>query len=181
MIVITPRCNFGVYTAIADEPNGIRCDGTLLPFSIIGTTYTVSADDSLVTAVYPALTSEEVILLVKKIDHDVDAIYAESVGNRVTEYALAEQEAIAYKADGYTGDVPQTVQSWASAKGQTAKWASDDMIVTANGWRVAQGAMRAQRLTSKESARKATTIVELMAIASTWDGFVSYIRSQLGI
>ena len=179
MIVITPNYNYGIYSTVQEEGLGLRCDSVFLPFSVIGTTYTVSLDDSLVSVDNPTLRVEDITNLVKKIDQDVDKIYADSVGNRVTEYALAEQEAIAYKAAGYSGDAPSTVQSWASAKGKSAQWATDDMIITANGWRTAQGAMRSTRLAKKELARSATSIANLTVIETDWNNFVSVIRSQL--
>lgn len=125
--------------------------------------------------------SVEKTALIKKIDLDVDKIYADSVGNRVTEYALAEQESTAYKAAGYTGTVPPTVQSWATAKGSTAQWAADDMIAMATGWRTAQGVMRANRLAKKEAARAAADIAALNVISADWIAFVATIRGQLGI
>ena len=116
--------------------------------------------------------------LIRQIDMDADAIYAAVQGNRGNEYALAEQDAIAFKAASYTGTVPASVQSWATAKAQTAQWAADDILATASAWRTAMGAIRSNRLQRKEQARVAT---DLAPVAAAWNGFVVAIRSQLGV
>ena len=118
--------------------------------------------------------------LVCRIDADADAIYAAKLGNRTTEYADAEIAAIAYRAAGYTGTVPEDVQSWATSTGSPAQWAADDIIATADSWRAAQKVIRARRLNCKEPARKATTQAELDAIEAQWSAFVAQIRMQLG-
>ena len=94
------------------------------------------------------------------------------------EYVLAESDAKAYKSAGYTGTVPDSVASWASAKGETATWATDDILTTARGWRQAQSAIRATRLTCKEQARTAT---DLAPVVAQWAGFVVAIKTALGV
>jgi hypothetical protein len=116
--------------------------------------------------------------LILKIDADVDAIYRVVQGDRAAEYLLAETEATAYKAANYTGNVPSSVASWSTAKAQTAKWATDDILTTAAGWRQAQAAMRASRLALKEQAR---TAPDLAPVAAQWSGFVTTIRAALGV
>lgn len=116
--------------------------------------------------------------LLLKIDADTDAIYRAVQGDRAMEYLQAEQEARQFKKDGYTGDVPDSVASWASAKGETATWATDDILTTARGWRQAQSAIRATRLTCKEQARTAN---DLAPIASQWAAFVVAIKTALGV
>ena len=124
------------------------------------------------------VTDSERAALLKQIDADTDAIYLAVQGYRGTEYLLAESDATAYKSAGYTGEVPSSVQSWASAKAQTAQWAADDILATAAGWRAAQSAIRAQRLARKEQARTAT---DLGPVAAAWAGFVATIRAALGV
>ena len=94
------------------------------------------------------------------------------------EYVLAESDAKAYKAAGYTGTVPDSVASWASAKGQTATWAADDILTTATGWRQAQSSIRATRLTCKEQARAANDVAP---VAAQWAAFVVAIKTALGV
>lgn len=116
--------------------------------------------------------------LLKQIDADTDAIYLAVQGYRGPEYMLAETDATAYKDAGYTGTVPSSVQSWATAKSQTAQWAADDILATAAAWRTAQASIRAQRLARKEQAR---TAADLAPVATGWAGFVAAIRAALGV
>lgn len=116
--------------------------------------------------------------LIHKIDADTDAIYRAVQGDRAMEYLHAEAEAKAYKKDGYTGAVPDSVASWASAKGESAIWATDDILTTARGWRQAQSSIRTTRLTCKEQARTAT---DLAPIVATWSGFLVTVKSALGL
>lgn len=116
--------------------------------------------------------------LIRQIDADTDAIYRAVQGDRAMEYLQAESEAKQYKKDGYTGAVPDSVASWASAKGESTTWATDDILTTARGWRQAQSAIRATRLTCKEQARTAT---DLAPVAAAWNGFVVTIRAALGV
>ena len=116
--------------------------------------------------------------LIHQIDADTDAIYRAVQGDRAMEYLQAEADAKVYKAAGYTGTVPDSVSSWASARTQSTTWATDDILTTATSWRQAQSAIRATRLTCKEQARTAT---DLAPIAATWSGFLVTVRSALGL
>ena len=119
--------------------------------------------------------------LVRSIDMDADSIYVAALGNRAIEYAQAESDATAYRAAGYSGDVPGYVQAWATATFKSAQWAADDILSSAQGWRNAQAAIRLNRLTCKEIARNATTFTELDSVEAQWAGFLSAIKTQLGI
>lgn len=118
---------------------------------------------------------------VKQIDEDTDALYAAVIGNRAAEYTVAETEATAYAGAGYTGTVPASVASWATAKGWTAQQAADDINATAAAWRTAQAAIRAARLLHKEQARTAASLADLSNVRAQWVGFVAAIRGQLGL
>jgi nicotinamide mononucleotide adenylyltransferase len=116
---------------------------------------------------------------IKKVDADVDAIYAAAIGNRATEYSEAELQANVFKAADYTGTVPSYVASWlaSNTKGlTTAQEAADDIIAQATAWRSAASAIRANRLTSKKNI-----IDEVPTAMQQWNGFVSAIRSALGV
>ena len=119
--------------------------------------------------------------LVVQIDRDADAIYAAVIGNRTTEYQMAEADAQAFKDAGYTGIVPASVQCWADVKVQTAQWAADDILTTASAWISAQGAIRANRLARKEDARNAADEAAVAAVVNQWTAFVATIRAQLGV
>ena len=116
-----------------------------------------------------------------KIDADTDAIYGAILGNRAEEYTSASDDAVAYKAAGYTGTVPPGVQSWATAKGWTATKAADDILATTTAWVNAQNAIRATRLARKEQVRAATDAAGISTVMTAWAGFVVYMRGQLGL
>jgi hypothetical protein len=117
--------------------------------------------------------------LIKKVDADVDTIYAAAIGNRATEYSEAELQASAFKDAAYSGTVPSYVASWlaSNTKGlTTATQAADDIIAQANAWRGAAASIRANRLTAKKNI-----IDEVPTAMQQWNGFVTAIRAALGI
>jgi hypothetical protein len=123
------------------------------------------------------LAAERKALLLK-IDNDTDAIYRAVQGERAMEYLQAESDAKYFKSTGYTGTPPDSVGSWANAKGKTAIWATDDILTTAAGWRQAQSSIRATRLTLKEQARTGN---DMAPIAAQWAGFLMAIKAALGV
>lgn len=119
---------------------------------------------------------------IAKIEFDTDAIYGDVLGNRAEEYTRAAKDAQAYKDAAYTGPVPASVQSWATAKNWTPTQATDDILTTAGQWVAAQEAIRAARLLRKEQCRSAANNPAARAAAmAAWAGFVGAIRSQLGL
>lgn len=95
--------------------------------------------------------------LAAEIDKASDALRLSIVGDplRVEEYRIAREEATAFVAANYSGTVPSSVQSWATAKNWTPKQAADDIMHTAQLWSSALYAIRAIRLTGKEAVRNA--------------------------
>ena len=128
-----------------------------------------------------AIFPEAQIAFVKKIDADVDAIYADAIGNRATEYELAEKEALTYQAASYSGPAPASVSAWSEAKKESAKWAADDIISTSSNWRFAQSSIRLHRLITKEAAKNADDMATLSVIQADWNEFVAVSRSYLGL
>src|SRR3990167_3325006 len=116
-----------------------------------------------------------------QIDADTDAIIKAVIGERSSEYELAEKDALAFKAAGYTGTVPSSVAVWATTKSWTATQAADDIVATAGGWRAAQAAIRAARLLRKEQVRNAADTAGITTAMTAWAGFVAYMRGQLGV
>lgn len=73
-----------------------------------------------------------------------------SQGNFIAEeYRLAYDDALSYKAAGYTGAVPASVQAWATASGATPKAAADDIIAARQSYMSILAGIRAIRLQSK--------------------------------
>lgn len=120
--------------------------------------------------------------VIMSIDAEVDDIIARTIGNRATEYLLAETEAQAFKQAGYPeDDVPSCVEDDMLAFNRTAREAADAILTQAGAWRQAQQIMRRQRLLRKEEARNAATIDDLAGVINKWRGFTTFIKQQLGI
>ena len=137
-----------------------------------------------------ALTAEEIASRLStirgqsliQINNDDNRIYADVIGNKTTEYLKAAEDARAFKAAGYPeNDVPDYVQSWADAKLWTARQACDDIIAQEVAWQLAAKLIRDYRLKAKEAVKRATTIEEIETAMATWNGFVTMIRTQLGV
>lgn len=141
----------------------------------------------IVTAATLTTDGQAALLVVNKlsaclqVDLDVDKIYQDAVGNRVTEYQLARDQALAYQAAGYTGTVPVTVQHWADLNAQTTHWSADNILAQSVAWAGAQLTIRDHRLTAKSQARAAIDQPSLDTVMTGWNGFVTYIRTALGI
>lgn len=104
------------------------------------------------------------------VDAEADTVY-ESIGGpswgRGAEYQQAQTEATAFKAAGYAGTVPATVQCWATAKNWTAQQAADDILATAAQWIGALQAIRSARLLGKASVTAAADETSARSAAAT--------------
>jgi hypothetical protein len=130
------------------------------------------------SAIYPVGYVDAKASLIKQIDADTDAIYLAVQGNRSAEYILTESDANTFKAGGYLGVAPSSVQSWATAKGWTTTQSADDIIATATAWRSAQAQIRATRLLLKEQA-KVTSDIDL--VQAQWVAFRTTVKTALGV
>ena len=119
--------------------------------------------------------------LVAKIRTDANKVIGDAIGNFGNEYTKAKVDSDAFKAAAYLGAVPSSVSSWATAKGWTAMQACDDILLTASNFLGAEVALRANRLQRTEAAKACTTQAQLDTVAAQWAGFVSAIRSSLGV
>ena len=131
------------------------------------------------SARYAELLNAEIVSFVLQIDTDADALIRAVIGERASQYAGAEREALAYPAAGYIGTVPPKVQAWATAKNQTATWAADSQIAAAANWRNAEDALYATRLLLKEKGRNAIDAESLDIIKTQWAEFMAALRLQV--
>ncbi len=178
----------GQFAAVA---NGYLCNGVVYPVSICDALETVapaevtpgawSYANGVFAKVPQPVSDEQRSQAIRNIDVDVDAIYVVVMGNRASEYALTEADALAFMAAGYAGPVPASILAWGVPKKQSAQWATDDILATARNWRMAQGAIRASRLARKEDIRNAVTQDDVALVVGQWDGFVLGVKQQLGI
>ncbi|WP_197329517.1 phage tail protein [Ralstonia syzygii] len=106
-----------------------------------------------------ALFVELKTTLCNRLDATADAVRLTVVGDplRVVEYERAATEAQAFKAAGYAGDVPPSVQSAADATGQTAQQEAEDILAMNAAWNAVLYGLRALRLKGKEAIRNAAT------------------------
>ena len=74
------------------------------------------------------------------------------------EYTLAANQAQAYVDNGYSGEVPETVQAWADAAGMSVQNAADDILETRDAYNTALEAVRRIRLTAKKAVAQAATV-----------------------
>lgn len=95
---------------------------------------------------------------------------------RALEYERAAEEAKAFAATGYTGDMPPSVQSWAEAAELTPQEAADSILVEANAWQTAMYAIRDARLKGKQRVLKATSHEAAEALT---DEAIAAIRSSV--
>lgn len=107
---------------------------------------------------YEALPLEAALMVaVQQIDEAADQARLAVVGGalRVVEYQLAEQEATAFAAAAFEGEVPLSVQAWADAAELEPRAAAESILAEAHAWRGALYAIRAARLKGKQGALKA--------------------------
>ena len=148
-------------------------DGSQDSFILPGLTPITNAEATEITAPPPPTADQ----LAAQIDAEADTIIGAVIGNRAQEYVDADAAAAAYKAAGYSGPVPGPVQVWATVEGRTAAWAADNILAQADAWRTASLAIRQARLTTKKRVRDGDAAGALAA----WAGFVSTIKTQLGV
>jgi hypothetical protein len=123
----------------------------------------------------------DVAAFITQVDADVDKLYDQAVGNRGPEYVDALNDALAFRATGYTTPVPQSVTDWSVISGLSLQAATDNVIAAAGALKAAQTAIRKQRLACKQAARVASTQAALTAAKAQWAGFLKAIRAQLGL
>jgi hypothetical protein len=178
--IIGGKCHW-IFTA-SDLPEWNDNDIDVVDITGLGVNVGDLFDGVGFTATPPTTLADYMVAAIKRIDRDVDAIYAGVIGNRASEYTLAESEAGAYKSAGYPASpVPESVQAWADAKAKTPAWAADDIIATATQWRTAQGILRSNRLSAKESVRMATDKAGIDTAMAAWAAFVDATKTGLNI
>ncbi|AQZ96809.1 hypothetical protein BVH74_12165 [Halopseudomonas phragmitis] len=103
----------------------------------------------------PTVAPMSVEDLCNQIDHTADTARALVVGAplRAEEYKAAREEAQAFAAANYQGDVPRAVAAWA-INGRTAQQAADEILAEAAAWTEALYFIRETRLAAKEQVRE---------------------------
>lgn len=116
---------------------------------------------------------------------DVDAVYVDAIGQRKPEYDDAEADARAFAAAGYAGEPTAYVSGFAlknpTGQAQSNQWAADNIIARADAFQSAKLAMRNTRFDLQADMRAASTAAELATASAAWNGFIAYLRAQLGL
>ena len=102
-----------------------------------------------------ALDAAQIAELAKSIDSAVAAVYAQYTRFEV-EYLEREKQALAYKAAGYTGEMPQQVAAFAVPAGKTGKQAADIILTQAAQLRGALAQLGVLRMRKFEVLQTAT-------------------------
>jgi hypothetical protein len=119
--------------------------------------------------------------LCASIDSTADAAYIQIGGpspGRLAEYQQANTDAQTFKAAGYTGTVPQTVQCWATAANLTSQQAADSILATASQWESVLVGIRSARLIGKANVNAATTVGTAQSAAAT---AIANVKAAAGI
>ncbi|MFG0917914.1 hypothetical protein [Pseudomonas sp. CJQ_11] len=103
----------------------------------------------------------------RQIDQAADAARRAVLGDslRAVEYQVTANEASAFAAAGYSGEVPPTVQAWMDAAGLEAKAATDSILAEAAAWKQALYQLRALRLKGKQDVLKVASHDAVEAVA----------------
>lgn len=132
-----------------------------------------------------AILTDLIVAALEKPRTDINAVVWDAVGNLTDEYKDAEADARAYKATGYAGAAPPSVDCYAqhnpTGSVQTGQWSADDIIMRADAFAIAKLAMRERRFASQSVMRGATTLAELDAAVAAWNSFIAQLRAQLGL
>lgn len=116
----------------------------------------------------PQTLEKQKAIYLAQIDAEHDALYEVLSASRLSEYALVETEAAAYRAAGCSGVAPVSVQAEAVSKGCTGATAADYILAAAAALRTRQQASRAVRLLHKEAVRAADSFDVLDAAMLNW-------------
>lgn len=99
------------------------------------------------------------LLACRQIDQAADAARRAVLGEslRALEYQVTAEEAAAFAAADYSGEVPPSVQAWMDAAGLEAQAATDSILAQAAAWKSALYELRALRLKAKQQVLKAAS------------------------
>jgi hypothetical protein len=156
-------------------------DNTFIPYNTTDPEYidyvvwTVNGNTADISTSVP----DQINVALRKTDLDTNSIYYEFIGNRATDYSMADEDALAYKEAGFSGPVPRSVQAWADAYEETPKQAAEDVLLIASKWRDAQENIRRERLLRKKQIGIATSTEQIETALATWKVFVVAVRRSL--
>ena len=122
-----------------------------------------------------ALDAASKAALAQNIDSAVAAVYAQQYTRFEVEYLEREKQALAYKAAGYTGEMPQQVAAFATPANKTGKQAADIIIAQATALRGALAQLGVLRMRKYEVLQAA----DVEEAQSTADSIIAAVQ-QIG-
>lgn len=138
--------------------NGEVVERTVVPWTLEDYTFAIESNPE----ERETLITERAVLLgtdamTARIDQVADAKRLEFLGDttRAFEYQAAEQDAKAYAASGFSGEVPDNVMSWAAAANLSPQQAAENILQEAALYNYARNAIRALRLQGKQAVKTA--------------------------
>ena len=156
-------------------------DNTFIPYNMSDPDYIEYAAWTVDGNIADISTSlpDQITVALRKTDLDTNSIYYEFIGNRATDYSMADEDALAYKNAGFSGPVPESVQSWANVNDETPRQAAEAVLLIASKWRAAQENIRRERLFRKKQIRVATSTQQIERVLATWKAFVITVCQSL--
>lgn len=121
------------------------------------------------------------LVAAEQIDQSADLCRIGVVGDslRAVEFQMAEDDAKAFQAAGFAGQVPATVQATVDALDITPQEAAESILQESAAWRTALCEIRAARLKGKQAVLKAESHAEAEKLT---DAAISEIRlSVIGV
>ena len=141
--------------------------------------------DGTVFSKVPRDVAAEKAVFITLVKSEAGALTTQVLKGLESEYELAEKEATAYKAAGYSATpIPGSVQSEINSKAAkgvtiTSTVACDTILSAATNWRNAQASLRGKRLTTTSAAEVAVDAAALDTIKASWAAFLVELKTQL--
>ena len=174
----------GPVTVQAGAPEGVTLVAGGADFSRDNylDTFVAKLLEGVVVWVDTQVLADAIDAAVAKCYPDIDAVYADAIGNRAVEYTDAETDARAFIAGGaVTENVSSFAVSNPTGQPQTNQWAAEQIIARADAFKTAQVAMRTQRFDTQSAIRACASLATLAQVVYLWDQFITNLRTQLGL
>jgi hypothetical protein len=116
-----------------------------------------------------------------KVDEEADKARLLVVGDvgRIEEYRRAYEQAITYRAVGYTGTPGDCIMADADSKRRTPQEAADSIIEMGDNWYMALDAIRRARLTAKEDIERAAAAPAAQQVYTAFEDTLRLILSTI--
>ena len=162
--------------------NVITGEVTQIQYTAVEQTAWEAAEVIRIAAIFPNAKAAFIL----QVKSEAGALTQQVLQGLGSEYDLAEAEATAFKAAGYSAAVPTSVQDEVASKAAkgitiTSTVACDNILAAATGWRQAQAALRRNRLTVVSAAEVAVDAATLDEIKAGRATFMASLKASLGV